>query len=77
DPIYQKVRGYRKINHFNVVTAGLPDELSKASDFSRASIEARIQAGYDDATAQGIGRVDSEGLAWGRRSVAAGRGKAS
>ncbi|MDP8929038.1 MAG: patatin-like phospholipase family protein [Actinomycetota bacterium] len=67
DPIYQKVRGYRKINHCNVVTAGLPDELSKASDFSHISIEARIQAGYDDATAQGIGRVDSEGLQMGVR----------
>ncbi|MGH2703745.1 MAG: patatin-like phospholipase family protein [Actinomycetota bacterium] len=56
DPLYRKVRGYRKINHFHVVTSSLPDELARASDFSRASIEGRIRAGYEDALAQGIGR---------------------
>jgi NTE family protein len=61
DPVYQEVRGYRKINRFHVLTSSLPPELSKASDFSRASIEARIQAGYDDAVAQGIGRFVAGG----------------
>jgi hypothetical protein len=44
-----------------VLTSSLPPELSKASDFSRASIEARIRAGYDDAVAQGIGRFVAGG----------------
>jgi NTE family protein len=62
DPTYMTLRGYRKINHFNVVTSSLPAELSNASDFSRHSIEARIQAGYDDAVAQGIGDPTGPGL---------------
>ena len=62
DPTYQAMRAYRKIDHFNIVTSSLPAELSNAADFSRASIAARIQAGYDDAIAQGIGRVNSPGL---------------
>jgi len=65
DPTYLEMRAYRKINHFNVVTSSLPAELSNASDFSRSSIEARIQAGYDDAIAQGIARVDGPGLRFG------------
>lgn len=59
DPTYKEMRSYRKINYFNVVTSCLPDELSKASDFSRSSIQARIQAGYDDAIRQRIDQVDS------------------
>ena len=43
---------YRRIDHLNVVTSSLPPELSNASDFSRTSVEARIQAGYDDAIAR-------------------------
>jgi hypothetical protein len=62
DPTYREMRAYRKINHFNVVTSSLPAELSNASDFSRSSVEARIQAGSDDAIAQGIGRVNAPGL---------------
>ena len=62
DPMYQAMRAYRKIDHFNVVTSNLPAELSNAVDFSRCSIAARIQAGYDDAIEQGIGRVNSPGL---------------
>jgi NTE family protein len=65
DPTYRQMRGYRKINHFNVVTSSLPAGLSNAADFSRSTIEARIQAGYDDAIAQGIGRVDAPGLSFG------------
>jgi NTE family protein len=62
DPTYRRVRAYRKINHLNVVTSSLPDELSNPSDFSRASIEARIRAGYADAVAQGIGSPRAPGL---------------
>ena len=73
NPTYQAMRGYRKINHFNVVTSSLPAELSSASDFSRHSIEARVQAGYEDAVAQGIGRVDSAGLRSGSTGSGFGR----
>jgi predicted acylesterase/phospholipase RssA len=62
DPTYRRLRAYRKINHFNVVTSSLPAELSNASDFSSTSIQARIEAGHRDAVAQGIGRVDAPGL---------------
>jgi predicted acylesterase/phospholipase RssA len=61
-PEFRELRGYRKINRFNVVTATLPRRLANAADFSRASIEARIRAGYEDATVQGIGDVDSPNL---------------
>lgn len=70
DPTYMALRAYRKINHFNVVTSGLPADLSNASDFSRHSIEARIQAGIKNAIEQGIGHVDSSGLRSG--SIGAG-----
>jgi hypothetical protein len=62
DPTYQELLGHRKIDHFSVVTASLPAELSHASDFSGASIEARIRAGYEDAVRQGIGRIGAAGL---------------
>ncbi len=62
DPTYIQMRAHRKINHFNVVTSSLSARLSNAADFSRSSIEGRIQAGYDDAVAQDIGRVDSPWL---------------
>lgn len=55
DETYVKMRAHRKIDRFEVVTADLPSALSSASDFSRPSIEARIQAGYEDAIRQGIG----------------------
>lgn len=65
DATYHRVRAYRRIDHLNVVTSSLPPALSNASDFSRASVEARIQAGYDDAVAQGIGSPRSPGLRFG------------
>jgi NTE family protein len=65
DPLFSQLRAHRKINHLNVVTSNLPPELSNAADFSHTSIEARIQAGYDDATAQGIGQVNAPGLRFG------------
>ena len=59
DPLYKEMLGYRKINHFNVVTSTVPVSLAAAADFSRSSIESRIDAGYDDAVAQGIGDIDA------------------
>jgi NTE family protein len=54
DPSYLQLRRSRKIDRFMVVTARLGSDLRNASDFSRASIEARIEAGYRDALDQGI-----------------------
>ena len=71
DPTWQQVRAHRKIDHLNVVTSSLPPELSNASDFSRATIEARIQAGYDDAIAQGIGSPRAPGLRFGTTAASA------
>jgi NTE family protein len=65
DPTFKELRGYRKINHFNVVTSSLSAKLSNAADFSRSSIEARIKAGHDDAVRQGIGSIDGAGLRFG------------
>jgi predicted acylesterase/phospholipase RssA len=71
DPLFTKLRAHRRIDHLSVITSNLPPDLSNASDFSRMSIEARIQAGYDDAIAQGIGDVGAPGLGRGVRSPAA------
>lgn len=68
-PTYKKMLAHRKINHFNVVTSSFPPKLSNASDFSCASIDARIQAGYDDAIAQGISHIDAPGLRYGITSA--------
>jgi NTE family protein len=54
NPAFEELRSHRKVNRFSVVTTSLPPELSHASDFTRASIEARIEAGYCDAQAQGV-----------------------
>jgi NTE family protein len=69
DPTFIAMRAHRKIDHFNVVTSSLPAELSNAGDFSRRSIEARVQAGYEDAIKQGIGSIDSSGLRSGRTAA--------
>jgi NTE family protein len=71
DPTYRRVRAYRRIDHLNVVTSSLPPELSNAGDFSRTSVEARIQAGYDDAIAQGIGDPSAPQLRFGVTGAAA------
>jgi NTE family protein len=57
DTCYQELRAHRKIDRFHVVTATFPSDLADANDFSPASIDARIQAGYDDATTQGLGSM--------------------
>ncbi len=60
DPIRQK-EGYKelckhkRVDAASVIRANLPPELANAGDFSRASIEERIEAGYRDAIEQGIG----------------------
>lgn len=55
DPVFKKLTTHRKIDNFHLVTSKLPTQYSKANDFSRASIEARIEAGYNDAIAADIG----------------------
>jgi NTE family protein len=60
DPIrqedgYKKLRKHKKIDAASVIRANLPHELTNASDFSKASIEERIEAGYRDAMEQKIG----------------------
>lgn len=77
NPTYQKLRSYRKINHFNVVTSDLSAKLSNAGDFSQSSVDARIDAGYHDAVAQGIGRIDAPMLDFGITSPRAEREPAS
>jgi NTE family protein len=77
DPAYQELRSYRKINHFNVVTSNLSARLSNAGDFSQASVNARIDAGYHDAIAQGIGRIDAPMLDFGITSPRAEQEPAS
>ena len=71
DPTYRRVRAYRRVDHLNVVTSSLRPELSNAGDFSRASVEARIRAGYDDAISQGIGDPSAPQLRFGVTGAAA------
>jgi hypothetical protein len=59
------VRSYRKIDHVNVVTADLSAELSNAGHFSHSSMNARIDAGYHDPIARGIGRIEASMLVFG------------
>lgn len=73
DPLFTKLRAHRKIDHLNVVTSSLPRRLSDATDFSRSSIQKRIDAGYRDATEQGISDVNAQGLRFG---VTSARGRA-
>ncbi|HEX4099618.1 MAG TPA: hypothetical protein VHY21_03625 [Pseudonocardiaceae bacterium] len=46
--------GHRRIDSFKFIEAKLDHDLANAGDFSRASIEARIEAGYDDAKRHGV-----------------------
>jgi predicted acylesterase/phospholipase RssA len=54
DQDYQRMLDHRRIDSFKVIEAKLDPDLTNVSDFSRFSIEARIQAGYDDAKRQGV-----------------------
>ena len=51
---YKQLRKYKRIHAASVIRAHLPPELMRAGDFSRVSIEARIEAGYRDAIKQNI-----------------------
>jgi predicted acylesterase/phospholipase RssA len=51
---YKDLKKYKKIDAASVISAHLPPELANASDFSKASIEGRIDAGYRDAIEQKI-----------------------
>jgi NTE family protein len=55
-PGYMELVGHKKIDAFNIIRSSLPQQWSNPSDFSKASIEYRIAAGFDDALSQGIGR---------------------
>ncbi len=51
-PGYQELKRHRKIDSFMVITSTTPGATSGASDFSQATIESRIAAGYHDACIQ-------------------------
>src|SRR4051812_20472778 len=51
---YKQLRKYKRIHAASVIRAHFPPELTQAGDFSKASIEARIEAGYRDAIEQNI-----------------------
>jgi NTE family protein len=61
-PGYKELVGHKKIDAFNIIRSSLPADRSNARDFSKASIEYRIAAGYDDALRQGIERYKPVGL---------------
>jgi hypothetical protein len=54
DKDYKTMLSYRRIDSFKVIDAELGRDLANASDFSRSSIEGRIEVGYDDAKRQGV-----------------------
>lgn len=51
---YKELQKYKRIDAASVIRAHLPPELTNAGDFSKASIEERIEAGYRDAVEQKI-----------------------
>jgi len=51
-PGYQELRSHRRIDSFFVLTSTTPGSASGASDFSQATIERKIAAGYRDALMQ-------------------------
>jgi NTE family protein len=60
DPIrqeegYIELRKHKRIDAASITRANLRPELTNAGDFSKASIEERIEAGYRDAMEQKIG----------------------
>lgn len=56
---YKNLRKHKRIDAASIIRAHMPPELTNAGDFSRASIEARIEAGYRDAIDQKIGEYTS------------------
>ena len=60
DPIrqeegYKQLCKHKKIDAASIIRANLRHELTNAGDFSKASIEERIEVGYRDAVEQKIG----------------------
>lgn len=51
-PGYQELKRHKKIDSCLVITSSTPEATSGASDFSQATIERRIEAGYRDALTQ-------------------------
>ena len=61
DPIcdtegYKNLRQHKKIDAASIIRASLHPELTNAGDLSKDSIEVRIEAGYQDAIDQRIGK---------------------
>jgi NTE family protein len=54
DPGYKDMLAHRRIDSFKIIDAELDHNLANAADFSRSSIEGRIDTGYDDAKRQGV-----------------------
>jgi predicted acylesterase/phospholipase RssA len=52
DVAYKELMSHKKIDSFTVITAKDVESLVGPADFSKASIERRIQAGYRDARAK-------------------------
>jgi len=53
-PGYAELVRHQKIDAFTVITFQANPELATPGDFSKATIEARIEAGYRDAIQQRI-----------------------
>jgi predicted acylesterase/phospholipase RssA len=51
-PGYQELKRHKKIDSCLVITSSTPEATSGASDFSQATVEHRIEAGYRDALTQ-------------------------
>jgi NTE family protein len=51
-PGYQELKRHRKIDSFLVITSTTPGSASGASDFSQATVERKVAAGYQDALTQ-------------------------
>jgi hypothetical protein len=51
---YRRVTGHKRIDAFTKVPFTAPPGLANAADFSKASIDARIRAGYEEAIRQEI-----------------------
>jgi NTE family protein len=57
-PAYNELMSHRKINSSIVITSTRPESLTGASNFSKATIENRIECGYQDA----FSKLDKLGL---------------
>jgi NTE family protein len=53
-PGYKELVSHRKIDAFNIIRSRISMEFANPGDFSKASIDWRIEAGHKDALRQGI-----------------------